>query len=102
MLQSDLYDYIDVFIVFKGTITVTEANNIDNKDRYLALKSIISCISKLNNVCIDNAEDLDVVMPMYNLIEYSKLIIEKGQVVYGIATEMNLVILLLIITMQTI
>ena len=99
MLQSDLYDYIDVFIVIKGTITVTEANNIDNKDRYLALKSIISCISKLNNVCIDNAED--VVMPMYNLIEYSKLIIEKGQVVYGIVTEMNLVMLLLIITIQT-
>ena len=32
----------------------------------------ISCISKINNTLIDNAEDLDIVMPMYNLIEYSK------------------------------
>ena len=32
----------------------------------------VSCISKINNTLIDNAEDLDIVMPMYNLIEYSK------------------------------
>ena len=32
----------------------------------------IKCISKINGVQIDNAEDLDVVMPMYNLLEYSK------------------------------
>ena len=32
----------------------------------------INCISKTNGVQIDNAEDLDVVMPMYNLLEYSK------------------------------
>ena len=32
----------------------------------------ISCILKVNNTLIDNAEDLDIVMPMYNLTEYSK------------------------------
>ena len=32
----------------------------------------INCISKINGIKIDNAEDLDVVMPMYNLLEYSK------------------------------
>ena len=32
----------------------------------------INCVSKINGVKIDNAEDLDVVMPMYNLLEYSK------------------------------
>ena len=31
-----------------------------------------SSISKINNTLIDNAEDLDIVMPMYNLMEYSK------------------------------
>ena len=31
----------------------------------------IDCISKINNTQIDNSKDLDVVMPMYNLIEYS-------------------------------
>ena len=101
MLQSDLFDYSDAFFVVKGTITVTGAKNVDSKDWYLALKSIIGCIYKIDNAFTDNAEDLDVVMPMYNLTEYSKLIIEKQQVVYRIITEMNLVIFLLIIMMQT-
>ena len=44
-------------------------------DKKLALRnnaSFLSCISKINNTLIDNAEDLDIVMPMYNLLEYSK------------------------------
>ena len=32
----------------------------------------INCISKINGIKIDNAEDSDVVMPMYNLLEYNK------------------------------
>ena len=32
----------------------------------------VSCISKINNTLINNAEDLDILMPMYNLLEYSK------------------------------
>ena len=31
-----------------------------------------SCISKINNTLTDNAEDLDIVIPMYILLEYSK------------------------------
>ena len=61
-------------IVVKGKITVTDPNN-DANDKKLALKNnalFTSCISKINNTLIDNAEDLDVVMPMYNLLEYSK------------------------------
>ena len=75
MLQSDLCDYSGVYIVVKGIITHTGANNKDGKNRSLALKNnvpFINCISKINNVLIGNAEDLDIVMPMYNLIEYSK------------------------------
>ena len=75
MLQSDLCDYSGVYIVVKGIITLTGANNKDGKNRSLALKNnvpFINCISKINNVLIGNAEDLDIVMPMYNLIEYSK------------------------------
>ena len=48
---------------------------IKENNRSLAFKnnaSFISCISKINGVLIENAEDLDVVMPMYNLLEYSK------------------------------
>ena len=74
MLRSDLCDFSDAHIVVKGTITVTDPNDV-NDDRQLALKNnapFTSCISKINNTLINNAEDLDIVMPMYNLLEYSK------------------------------
>ena len=75
MLQSDFCDYSDAYIVVKGTITVEVANDGDKYNRSLILKNnaaFISCISKINNTLIGNAEDLDVVMPMYNLNIYSK------------------------------
>ena len=74
MLRSDLRDFSDAYIVVKGKIIVTNPNN-DAYDKKLALKNnapFISCISKINNTVIDNAEDLDIVMSMYNLIKYSK------------------------------
>ena len=80
MLRSDLWDFSDAYIVVKGNITVTKTtadNANDNAfgDKKLFFKNnapFINCISKINGVKIDNAEDLDVVMPMYNLLEYSK------------------------------
>ena len=74
MLRSDLCDYSDVHIAVKGTITVTRPNSV-LYDKKLAFKNnapFTSCISKINNTLIDNAEDLDIVIPMYNLLEYSK------------------------------
>ena len=75
MLRSDLCDYSDAYIVVKGDITL-EGDNVTNKrDKTLVFKNnapFINCILKINGVKIDNAEDLDVVMPMYNLLEYSK------------------------------
>ena len=74
MLQSDLCDYSDAYIVVKGIITVEGTNIRDRKNRSLAFKNntpFISCITKINNVLIENAEDLGIVMPMYNMIEYS-------------------------------
>ena len=56
----------------------------------------INCISKINGIKSDNAEDLDVVMPMYNLLKYSKNY-NKQQKVYGIIIEMNQPILFLLI-----
>ena len=76
MLRSDLCNFSDVYIVVKGTITVTGESNNSRKNRPLAFKNkapFISYISKINNTLTDNAEDLDIAMPMYNLIEYSKL-----------------------------
>ena len=74
MLRSDLCDYCDAYIVVKRKIIVTNPDN-DAYDKKLAFKNnalFISCISKINNTLIDNAEDLDIVMRMYNLLEYSK------------------------------
>ena len=79
MLRSDSCDYADAYILVNGTITVTAnagANNIrDKKNRKLILKNnapFVSCITRINGELIEDADDLDVVMPMYNLLEYSK------------------------------
>ena len=74
MLRSDLCDFSDAYIVVKGDITVTEPNDA-KRNKSVAFKNtapFINCISKINVVQIDKAEDFDVVMPMYNLLEYSK------------------------------
>ena len=66
ILRSNLCDYSDAYIVVKGKIIVTNPNN-DAYDKKLALKNnapFLSCISKINNILIDNAEDLDIVIPM--------------------------------------
>ena len=74
MLRSDLCDFSDAYIVVKGDITVTNSNNA-KRNKSVTFKNnarFINCITKINSIKIDNAEDLDVVMPMYNLLKYSK------------------------------
>ena len=75
MLRSDLCDFSDAYIVVKGEITVAGWSNASKKNRPLAFKNnapFIGCISKINNTFIDNAEDLNVAMSLYNFLEYSK------------------------------
>ena len=74
MLRSDLCDYSSAYIIVKGYIIVINPDNA-KRNKAVAFKNtapFINCISKINGMKIDNAEDLDVVMPMYNLLEYSK------------------------------
>ena len=74
MLRSDLYDFGDAYIVVEGDITL-EGHNANKRNKNLAFKNnalFINCIWKINVIKIDNAEDVDVVMPIYNLFEYSK------------------------------
>ena len=74
MLKSDLCDFSDAYIVVKGDITITSPDNA-KINKAVAFKNnapFISCISKINGIKIDKAEGLDVVMAMYNLLEYSK------------------------------
>ena len=75
MLRSDLCDFSDAYIVVKGTITIERPDNTKKKKKRIAFKSnapFINCISKINGVKVDNVEDLNVIMPMQNLLEYSK------------------------------
>ena len=69
-------DHIDAPNNTAANVTATNtANNNAFGDKKLVFKNnapLINCISKINGAKIDNAEDLDVVMPMYNLLEYSK------------------------------
>ena len=91
MLRLYLCDFSDWYITVKGGVTVTGGSNNSRKNRSLAFKNnapFIGCISKIKNVLIKNTEDLDVVMPMYNLIEYSKNY-RKQEEVCAIITEMN-------------
>ena len=80
MSRSNLCDYSDVYILVKGTIAVNGVvngaeNDIVRRNRPLILKKnalFVSCITRIHGELIEDAEDLDIVMPMYNLLEYSK------------------------------
>ena len=66
MLRSDLCDFNDAHIVVKGIITVTNPNKA-KRNKAVTFKNnapFINCISKINSVKIDDAEDFDIVMPM--------------------------------------
>ena len=72
MLQADLYDYSDAYIVVKGTISVTRPNNNAYGKKLIFRNNAPFISSKTNKTLIGNAKDLDIVMPIYNLIEYGK------------------------------
>ena len=76
MLESDLCDFNDAYIAVKGAVTVcADKRDRDEMNQQVVLKNnapFISCISKINGVLVENAEDLEIVMVMYNLLEYSK------------------------------
>ena len=73
-LRSDLCEYCDAQIVVKGTITIEATDDTNKRNKSLNFKNIApfrSCISKFHNTFIDNTEDLDIFMSIYNLLEYS-------------------------------
>ena len=89
MLRSNLCDCADSYILVKGTITITgdagppegrteaqllAARQEGERDKGVIFKNcapFTKCISRIKNTDIDNAQDIDIVMPMYHLIEYS-------------------------------
>ena len=75
MLRSSLCDYSDAYILVKGNITVNNtavdgapANDINKKVVFKNCAPFTKCISKINNTQKDNAQYIDIVKPMYNLI----------------------------------
>ena len=78
MLKSSLCDYSDTYILVKGTINVNNTaaagasvNNDDKKVIFKNCATFTNCMNEINNIQVDNAKDIDIIMPMYNLIEYS-------------------------------
>ena len=80
LLKSSFCDYSDAYILNKGKITITGARDDaaatqpDERDKGVAFKYCAPytiCISEINNTQIDNRKDIDIVMPLYNLLEYS-------------------------------
>ena len=79
LLRSNLCDYADVYILVQGTITITgvgnnaDARQADERNKDVIFKNCVpftKCISRIKNTEIDNAQDIDTIMPMYNLTEY--------------------------------
>ena len=78
MLKSSSCDYSNAYILVKGTVTVNDtaaadadANNTNKKVIFKNCAPFTNCISEINNTQVDNAKNIDIVMCMYNLIEYS-------------------------------
>ena len=78
MLKPSLCDCSDAYILVKGTITVpntaptdADANNANKKVIFKNCAPFINCVSEVNNKQVDNAKNIDIVMPVSNLIEYS-------------------------------
>ena len=80
ILKSSLCDYDDAYIFVKGKTAIAgaggdaAARQADERDKGVAFKNcapFTNCISEINNTQIHNAKDIEIVMSMYNLIEYS-------------------------------
>ena len=99
MLRSDLCEFSDTYIVVDRDITLEGDKNANKQNKNLAFKNnapFINCISKIKGLKINNAKDLDVVIQCIIYLNTVKTT-EKQQAVSGIITEMNQVILFLLI-----
>ena len=79
MARSNLCGYADAYIHVKGTITITgegdddAGRKADERDKGATFKNctpLTKCINRINNADTDTAQDINIVMPMYNSIEY--------------------------------
>ena len=82
MIRSNLFNYSDAYIHVKATITVANTAaaaapiNNTSKKVFKDRAPFTNCISEINNTQVDDAQDIDIVMPMFNLIYYSGVYLE--------------------------
>ena len=95
--MSSLCDYSDAYLLVKRKTAITGAGDdaaarqADERDKGVAFKNcapFTNCVKEINNTQIDNAKDIDMIMPMYSLIEYSENY-AKTSGIFGNITEMN-------------
>ena len=74
-MRSNLCDYCDAYILVKGTITVpntaaagTAVNNTNKKVMFKNCAPFNDCITQINNRQVEDAQDIDIVMSMHNVI----------------------------------
>ena len=83
VIRSSLCDYSDAYILVKGNISVNNTettaapNNRNKKVIFKNCAAFTSCISKINNTQVHDAKNIDTVMPMNNVIEYSDNYLKK-------------------------
>ena len=101
MLRSNLCDYADSYILVKGTITITGAGDdaaarrADERNKGVTFKNctpFTKCINRINNTDIDNVHDFDIIMPMYNLIEYSDNYSKTSESLWHITRTIQMII----------
>ena len=101
IIKSSLCDYKDAYILVEGTITVNNtsaqgvaANNTNKEVIFKNCGPFTNCISEINNTQIDNAKDIDIVMPMYNLIEYSDKIYQLEMMIITLLLLQRIILLI--------
>ena len=70
VIKSNLSDYLNAYIFVRGDITAT-GGNANTKVAFKSCAPFTRCVAHINNKHIDTAKNLNIIMPMYNLIEYS-------------------------------
>ena len=85
MIRSNLCNYSDAYLLCKWTITIPNTaasgaavNNTNKKVIFKNCAPFTNCITEINNTQVDGAQDIDIVMPMYNLMEYTLRCLMNG------------------------
>ena len=100
VLKSNLCDYNDavITILVKGDITIA-GRNLAIEVAFKNCAPFTKCITKIDETTIDDAENLDLVMPVYNLVEYSSNYSETTERLWFILKMKQLTLIIILQTL---